>query len=628
MTSVKVSVVVPVYNVEPYLENTVYSIINQSIFEDIEVLLIDDGSSDGSRHLVEEFSCDYDNIKCFHKENEGLSITRNLGIELAKGEYIHFMDSDDYLPSYAYEKMYVMAKKHDHDMVSGRYLRFNTKSIWNDDISNYLNENIPKTTESTSLEKCKHLSWDSVVWNKLYKTSFLNDNTIRFPDERITFEDNIFSIESYAKAKSVGFLNDTVYYWRMRENNDSLSQSDLNRMFIDRIKIMHMVNDAMEDNNCNADAVNLKYLKWLNLDLKFMVFDILTLEKSNQPYYLKKAKEVLNLGPKNLLDELDDYKRILYNIVMNQDLDDLFEFKRNYSSERLMEKYGFHSFKKDLVNSKLKTSVNAIKESQNSLIINYNSHIPFSRNEEYETAAKIVNTNQSRELACDENQIRIDYGLIDSGLNRIIITKKAGDIVKEEYLKTSFAKTIELNDCYLELAYSIDNILYIYKRLKNVIDLKIKDIILDDEYIIFKNLSNNHFKNIDLINPITLEKYDYEVDEHENNLKIPYSDLLKSPIKNWILEIEESHDKMFIQKRHDLFKNNNRISLNNHGDKVNITVSEIDKIKLLNDLTNEIANANKKNRKLIQENTRLKENLDEFKSRKVVRFVDKVKRIL
>ena len=89
MTSVKVSVVVPVYNVEPYLENTVYSIINQSIFEDIEVLLIDDGSSDGSRHLVEEFSCDYDNIKCFHKENEGLSITRNLGISKRRIHSFH-----------------------------------------------------------------------------------------------------------------------------------------------------------------------------------------------------------------------------------------------------------------------------------------------------------------------------------------------------------------------------------------------------------------------------------------------------------------------------------------------------------------------------------------------------------
>ena len=255
----KISTIVPLYNDEEYVENTLNSLVNQSIFEDIEVIIVDDGSNDNSKYLIEKFSLDYANINAFHKENEGLTFTRNYGMDLAKGEYIHFMDSDDYIPPDAYERMYDLARKHDHDIVSGHFLRFNDTSIDREIISSFICKTITGTIESTTLDESEILAWDSVVWNKLYKNSFLKENNIRFPNERITYEDNIFSMESYCKAKSIGFLDYDVYYWRRRPYNTSLSTENELKTFIDRYRIMKMVNQCMIDNNCSEKTVS--YLK-------------------------------------------------------------------------------------------------------------------------------------------------------------------------------------------------------------------------------------------------------------------------------------------------------------------------------------------------------------------------------
>ena len=90
MSNPKISVIVPVYNVEDYLEDALNSIVNQT-FDDIEVLMIDDGSTDNSKYIIEKYALYYDNFYAFHKKNEGLPITRNYGLKFAKGEYVHFI---------------------------------------------------------------------------------------------------------------------------------------------------------------------------------------------------------------------------------------------------------------------------------------------------------------------------------------------------------------------------------------------------------------------------------------------------------------------------------------------------------------------------------------------------------
>ena len=118
MGNPKISVIIPIYNVEEYIEDTLNSLLNQTIIKDMEILMIDDGSFDGSRYIIEKYSLDYENFYAYHKENEGPGIARNFGIDLAKGEYIHFLDSDDYVLPNTYERAYEIAKNNNSDFLS------------------------------------------------------------------------------------------------------------------------------------------------------------------------------------------------------------------------------------------------------------------------------------------------------------------------------------------------------------------------------------------------------------------------------------------------------------------------------------------------------------------------------
>ena len=112
----KVSVIVPVYNVEEYLERCLDSLVNQTL-KDIEIIIVNDGSTDGSKEIIQKYLNKYKNIVYLEKENGGLSSARNYGIPYAKGEYIGFVDSDDYVELTMYEKMYNKAIEEKSDMV-------------------------------------------------------------------------------------------------------------------------------------------------------------------------------------------------------------------------------------------------------------------------------------------------------------------------------------------------------------------------------------------------------------------------------------------------------------------------------------------------------------------------------
>ena len=113
---VKVSVIVPVYNVEKYLERCLLSLVNQSL-QDIEIIVVNDGSPDNSQTIIDKFASEYKNVKSYIKENGGLSDARNYGTKKAVGEYIAFVDSDDYVSEQMYEQMYQKAKEGDFDLV-------------------------------------------------------------------------------------------------------------------------------------------------------------------------------------------------------------------------------------------------------------------------------------------------------------------------------------------------------------------------------------------------------------------------------------------------------------------------------------------------------------------------------
>lgn len=372
----------------------------------------------------------------------------------------------------------------------------------------------------------------------------------------------------------------------------------------------------MFDNGCKDEIIKMKYLKWLNEDLRNMVLLIPNFESKFQHDCFNKIKEILELGPIELLDELDDYYKILYNIVLNSDLNDLIEFKKNNKSNNLLNKYGFFDFKQDKINSRLNAYVTTIVSSNNNLFLNFKSNIRDFDNIKIE----IICGNFSKEYNFDNGEITVDLDLLDEGLNKIFLSYELDGIIKNGYLKNNIYKSINYKNYVVEIGFTIDEVLYIDKCLNYDYDFEIDEITFNDDYLKF---SGNLFTPIKLINVVTLDSITFEV--QDNSFKIEYLDLLKSPVKKWILMTEGN---LSANRKYYFFKNNDMISIFNFSNKIAINLEHIDKIALLKDLECQLEKSLDKNHKLSKQNKKLKYKLNQFKSRKVVKFADKIKRLM
>lgn len=185
----KISVIVPVYNVEKYIRKCLDSIVLQN-FDDFELLIINDGTKDSSGEICEEYARKYDFIRYIKRENSGLAATRNFGMSIAEGEYFYFVDSDDYIEQSTLEYMYNEAKRTNADILMCGYFmqNKNSVSIINADSGVYNGKEI----NSRMVEiKSKNLIDSS--WNKLYRADFVRKSGVLMPENE-TFEDTDFNL--------------------------------------------------------------------------------------------------------------------------------------------------------------------------------------------------------------------------------------------------------------------------------------------------------------------------------------------------------------------------------------------------------------------------------------------------
>lgn len=217
----KVSIVVPVYNVEKYLKRCVDSLVGQS-YSNIEILLVDDGSKDSSLSICRDYELKDSRIRVFHKENEGLGLTRNYGIERATGEYITFVDSDDYLTSDAVETMLEKAIATDADVViANMFYKDEEMNVavaerlyTGADIKNV----IINRMMGNCAEKMDSLSYTATA--KLFRNELFSRNNLKFPSERkLIWEDLAFSINAYPLCEKVYVLHKPVYYYCFNEGS-------------------------------------------------------------------------------------------------------------------------------------------------------------------------------------------------------------------------------------------------------------------------------------------------------------------------------------------------------------------------------------------------------------------------
>ena len=235
--NIKVSIIVPVYNVEEYLRQCLDSLINQTLNE-IEIICVNDGSTDNSLKILEEYQQENSRIKIINKKNEGLGAARNSGMEHAKGDYIGFVDSDDWVDLTMFEKLYNNAKKYNSDIVmcpiyssddnkesDNNFSYFNLE-CFNEDYDNIVFDNTK--TKKFIFRICV------TAFNKIYRNNFLKKINAKFP-EGVIFEDNPFFYKTFLNANKITLIRDFLYFYRAKRPNSIISNA--NKNYFDVIKI-------------------------------------------------------------------------------------------------------------------------------------------------------------------------------------------------------------------------------------------------------------------------------------------------------------------------------------------------------------------------------------------------------
>lgn len=229
----EISIIVPVYNVEKYLDRCIQSILNQT-FKDFELILVNDGSTDCSSMICDKYEKIDRRIVVIHKENGGLSSARNAGLDIAKAKYIGFVDSDDYINENMYEILYNEAIKNKADIVISEFEKVcENKEYVNNKLGKYKIVNYENMEILNQLFKEKNLIF-VVAWNKLYKRG-LFDN-LRYEEGKI-YEDEFIIHKLLYKSKRVTLIDFKLYYYVERKNSITKSKFNvINLMAIDSIK--------------------------------------------------------------------------------------------------------------------------------------------------------------------------------------------------------------------------------------------------------------------------------------------------------------------------------------------------------------------------------------------------------
>lgn len=242
----KVSVIVPCYGVEKYLDRCLESLVNQTL-DDIEIILVDDGSPDKVPELCDKWALRDSRVKVVHKKNAGLGFARNSGLEIATGEFVAFVDSDDFVDQNMYKCLYEIAINKNTDAVfCGFKKEFSQGNFLNvQECSEYMEVSgvdvktlIPDFIASEPYQK-KEYKYEMSVWHSIYRRKIISDNNILFVSERVySSEDIPFQIDFFTKAKKISFIPDVFYTYCW--NGGSLTKR-VSREKFEKIKSLYFL---------------------------------------------------------------------------------------------------------------------------------------------------------------------------------------------------------------------------------------------------------------------------------------------------------------------------------------------------------------------------------------------------
>ena len=373
---VKVSVLIPVYNVSKFLDEAISSILNQN-FEDIELICVNDGSTDNSLEILESYASKDDRLKIFTKENGGCGSARNMALAKAEGEFVYFFDPDDRILQDTIKHSYENAVANNSDIVLFKATRFDEKGVnYN---RTYMNlekhfTDVDFNDFTFTYKDIKDFFLDSpyAPWCKLYRKSFLDSyDDFKF-DLGIAFDDVPFHVKSLARAERLSFVNEYLYHYRF-DNPDSVNHTASNSF--DIFKIVDIVESILKSET-DFEELEFEFNKFLLYNISYYLVSSQSEEYFNlaKERYLKVDEKFVKDMPKTMIKK--------YYAVINNDSYDKFRFE-------------FMCIEYDA----LKESNDSLRKSHDSLRKSYeklkddNYNLRKSRDYYYDTYNELISSN-------------------------------------------------------------------------------------------------------------------------------------------------------------------------------------------------------------------------------------------
>ena len=524
-----------------------------------------------------------------------------------------------------------------------------------------------KVVESTTLDEMPSLLWDTVTWNKLYKTEFLKKNNIQFPNKKISFQDIPFSLKAYILADSIAITPAVTNYWRLRSDNTSVTQQDKSiRNFRNRLEITRMSLDIIDELDVSDEIRNRLYDKWISHDLKFNLKRIDNYDSQYQDELLSQIYDIVKIIPDEIIESQNSYKKVLFKMIKNRDFDKLLKFaplenelfKNPFVPPFVGDEYeDDFNFNRDIKDEELFVDFTDASFEEDRLLLKFEETLYYLKDDvSYSIEAKLV---------CDEGEYHSDVDLEnkqviipfdtfkDKNHLKVKIAYAFDDFKKEAFMKNAYRKSYSFDGFDIDLDRGVDSYLYIDFRQKQDNEIIISNILFDGSELVLEGKSKFPVGEIMMENVISFDKKTYPVEYNAEGMSfkfaIPHRDILDNAIKKWELNCQECLNSIKVTKEFEFFTRYYRVRFINSRNKILVENDIVDAIEKMHETcelkedvrslrikVNSLERKNEKlkennkklddkNKKLEDKNRKLKDNIEEFKSRKVVRIADKIK---
>ena len=303
-----ISVIIPVYNVKQYIERCIDSVLNQT-YKNIEIILVDDGSNDGCNEICNMYAEKDKRIKVVHIKNSGVSNARNLGIRLANGDFITFVDADDYIDTSCIEKMYKLCKDEQCDIgIVG--------TLENNELTNKTNtsgESIDMvlSAENALKEMLNEKYYYGNVWGKIYKTDIWKN--IHFNEDTVIGEDMEVLYKVLLKSNKVKINTNERLYYYTKNRNDSATKSNYNKNWEKEIAICENILKDCRENHKDVFPFALK--RYIRINYSCIV-KILTYDSENKEVYTQLRKNILKYNEYGIYNKFDLKMKVKIRLVL------------------------------------------------------------------------------------------------------------------------------------------------------------------------------------------------------------------------------------------------------------------------------------------------------------------------